>query len=201
MDPAERTPAKRFSNAELQVYRNVTLPDFIPQPLRLLFVGINPGLLTAAVQAHFARRGNRFYPALHRAGITDHIIDASSGLVPEDARQLHDLGIGITSIVPEATARAEELTVTQLREGGADLRRRVGPMRPAVIAFLGITAFRTAFEAPRAQVGRQPESWNGAQVWVVPNPSGLNAHASLADLAAAYREVAQAAGIELRPPS
>jgi TDG/mug DNA glycosylase family protein len=192
-------PAKRFSNADLQAFRNATLPDFLPQPLRLLVVGINPGLHTAAVQAHFARRGNRFYPALYRAGITDHIIDASSGLTPENALLLRDQGIGITSIVPQATARADELTATQLREGGQDLRRRAAPLKPTVIAFLGITAFRIAFDVPHAKVGRQSENWNGAQVWVVPNPSGLNAHASLADLAAAYREVAQAAGIELYP--
>jgi TDG/mug DNA glycosylase family protein len=188
-------PALRFSQAELQAYRGGTLPDLVPHPLRLLLVGINPGLLTIAVQAHFARRGNRFYPALFSAGITDRLIDASSGLAPEDQRHLDDRGVGITSIVPGATARASELTATQLRDGGVALRARVESWHPAVIAFLGISAYRVAFDEPKARVGRQPGDWGGAEVWVVPNPSGLNAHASLADLAAAYREVAVAAGI------
>lgn len=196
---ASGLPVRRFTRAELQEFRGGTLPDLIPDPLRLLIVGINPGLLTVAVQAHFARRGNRFYPALFRAGITDHVIDASGGLAPADARQLAERGIGITSIVREATARADELTPAQLRAGGRALRQRAAPLRPAVIAFLGITAFRIAFDQPRAVVGRQAERWDGAEVWVVPNPSGLNAHSSLADLAAAYRKVALAAGIELLP--
>lgn len=192
-------PTLRFSQAELQAFRGGTLPDLIPHPLRLLIVGINPGLLTIAVQAHFARRGNRFYPALFAAGITDRLIDASSGLSPDDQRHLGDRGVGITSIVPGATARASELTTTQLRDGGVALRARVEPWHPAVIAFLGISAYRVAFDEPSARVGKQPQQWAAAQVWVVPNPSGLNAHASLADLAAAYREVAVAAGIPVYP--
>ena len=187
----------RFSQAELQSFRGGTLPDLLASPLRLLFVGINPGLLTIAVQAHFARRGNRFYPALYRAGITDHIIDASSGLQQTDARELNDRGIGITSIVPLATARASELTPAQLRDGAVALRDRVTPWTPTVIAFLGISAYRIAFDQPKAQVGRQSETWGPSQIWVVPNPSGLNAHSSLDDLATAYREVAVAA--EIRP--
>lgn len=189
----------RFSQAELQAFTGKTLPDLIPRPTRLLIVGINPGLLTVAVQAHFARRGNRFYPALFRAGITDHVIDASSGFDPADVRQLEDRGIGITCIVPGATARAAELAPAQLREGGAALRERVADIRPSVVAFLGISAYRIAFDEPKALVGRQPLDWGSSQVWVVPNPSGLNAHASLADLAAAYREVAVAAGIDPYP--
>lgn len=184
-----------FTRAELLTFTGRTLPDLIPSPTRLLIVGINPGLLTVAVQAHFARRGNRFYKALHLAGITDHVIDASGGFRPEDVAQLEKLGIGITCIVPGATARADELTPEQLREGGAALRRRVEPLRPNVVAMLGVTAYRVAFGEPRATVGRQPDDWGSSQVWVVPNPSGLNAHSSLADLAAAYREVAVAAGI------
>jgi len=184
-----------FTRAELLTFTGRTLPDLIPSPTRLLIVGINPGLLTVAVQAHFARRGNRFYKALHLAGITDHVIDASGGFRPEDVAQLEELGIGITCIVPGATARADELTPEQLREGGAALRRRVEALRPNVVAMLGVTAYRVAFGEPRATVGRQPDDWGSSQVWVVPNPSGLNAHSSLADLAAAYREVAVAAGI------
>jgi len=188
-----------FSQAQLQAFRGGTLPDQIPRHLRLLFVGINPGLLTIAVQAHFARRGNRFYPALFRAGITDHLIDASTGLAPADAQQLDERGIGITSIVPLATARADELTPQQLRDGGVALRSHVELWRPAVVAFLGITAYRIAFDAPAARVGRQRDDWGPSQIWVVPNPSGLNAHASLTDLASAYRETAVAAGIEPFP--
>ncbi|WP_431278506.1 mismatch-specific DNA-glycosylase [Leifsonia poae] len=186
----------RFSQAELQAFTGKTLPDLIPNPTRLLIVGINPGLLTVAVQAHFARRGNRFYPALFRAGITDHVIDAAEGFDPADVEQLERRGIGITCIVPGATARAAELTPAQLREGAAALRERVQDVRPAVVALLGVSAYRVAFDEPKAQVGRQPHDWGASQVWVVPNPSGLNAHASVADLAAAYREVAIAAGIE-----
>lgn len=190
----------RFTRTELQTFTGRTLPDLIPHPTRLLIVGINPGLLTVAVEAHFARRGNRFYPALFRAGITDHVIDASNGFDPADVRQLEDRGIGITCIVPGATARAAELSADELRAGGVALRDRVAQVRPAVVAFLGISAYRIAFDQPKARVGRQPDDWGGSQVWVVPNPSGLNAHASLADLAAAYREVAVAAGIEPYPP-
>jgi len=188
-----------FSRAELASFTGKTLPDLLPARLRLLIVGINPGLLTVAVQAHFARRGNRFYKALFLAGVTDHVIDASSGFDPADVQQLDDRGIGITCIVPEATARAAELAPSRLREGGADLRQRVEALAPSVVAFLGISAYRVAYDRPDATVGRQPEDWGPTQVWVVPNPSGLNAHSSLADLAAAYREVAIAAGIDVHP--
>lgn len=188
-----------YTRAELAAFTGRTLPDLIPDPTRLLIVGINPGLLTVAVQAHFARRGNRFYKALYRGGITDHVIDASAGFDPADVQQLRDLGIGITCIVPEATARAAELAPERLREGGADLRRRVERIAPRVVAVLGISAYRIAYDDPGAVAGRQPHDWGGAQMWVVPNPSGLNAHSSLDDLAAAYREVAVAAGVQVRP--
>lgn len=185
--------------AELLTYRGATLPDLVGPRTRLLFVGINPGLLTVAVQAHFAKRGNRFYPALYRAGITDRVIDAADGFRPEDRAYLLERGLGITSIVPSATARADELTRDQLIAGGRSLRERVGRIRPAVVAVLGITAYRVAFDRPDARVGRQHETWDGAQVWVAPNPSGLNAHESLASLAEAYRAIAFAAGLELYP--
>jgi TDG/mug DNA glycosylase family protein len=190
-----------FSNAELRAFTGQTLPDLTPDPTRLLIVGINPGLLSVAVQAHFARRGNRFYPALYRAGIIDHVIDASAGFDPDDLAQLEDRGIGITCIVEGATGRAAELTRDELRTAGAAFRGRIAGIRPRVVAFLGISAYRVAFGAPHAVVGRQPQDWDGAEVWVVPNPSGLNAHASLADLATAYREVAVRAGIEPYPPT
>jgi len=188
-----------YTREELIGFTGRTLPDLLPDPTRLLIVGINPGLLTVAVQAHFARRGNRFYKALHLAGVTDHVIDASEGFDPADVRQLENRGVGITCIVPEATARAAELSPSQLREGGIALRERVAAIRPRVVAVLGISAYRVAFDEPGARVGRQPEDWGESQVWVVPNPSGLNAHASLTDLADAYREVAVAAGIDVSP--
>lgn len=186
-----------LSRAQLEAFRGGTLPDLIGATTRLLFVGINPGLLSVAVQAHFARRGNRFYPALFGAGITDRLIDASSGFVPGDREYLIDRGIGLTTVVRGGTARADELSAAELRAGAKSLARTVERVRPAVVALLGITAYRTAFAMPKAVVGRQPGQLAGAQLWVVPNPSGLNAHSSLADLAAAYREVAIAAGLDV----
>jgi TDG/mug DNA glycosylase family protein len=185
----------RFSRAELESFRGRTLPDLIGPETRLLFVGINPGLRTVAVQAHFGRRGNRFYPALHRAGILDQTIDAADGFRPEDRELLVRRGIGITSLVAGATARADQLTPEQLVAGAQKLARLVRRTRPAVVAILGTTAYRVAFGQPKAKVGRQPGDLAGAQLWVVPNPSGLNAHASVSDLAEAYREVAVAAGV------
>jgi TDG/mug DNA glycosylase family protein len=187
----------RFTRSELESFRGGTLPDLLGPNVRLLFVGINPGLLTVAVQSHFGRRGNRFYPALARAGIIDHVIDAADGFEPDDVAHLHERGIGITNLVPVATARADELDTAALVAGGAALSRRVADIKPAVVAILGISAYRLAFDQRRAVVGRQPADLAGAQLWVVPNPSGLNAHATVASLADAYREVAVAAGIEV----
>jgi len=184
-----------FSREELERFRGAAVPDLVGDKTRLLFVGINPGLWTAAVQAHFARRGNRFYPALYAAGIVDRIIDASSGYRDTDRAQLVERGIGITNLVPRATARADELSAVELAGGGRDLLTRVERIGPRVVAILGITAYRTAFARPTAKAGRQPEDLGAAQLWVVPNPSGLNAHSSLADLATAYRAAAVAAGI------
>lgn len=188
-----------FTRAELESYRGATLPDLLGPRTRLLVVGINPGLWTVAVQAHFGRRGNRFYPALYRAGITRRVIDASSGFIDDDVNELLDRGVGITNLVARATARADELVPAELLDGAVRLVRRVERIRPTVVAVLGVTAYRTAFAHPKAGTGRQPEDIGGSQLWVVPNPSGLNAHASLADLAAAYREVAIAAGIAVYP--
>ncbi len=190
------TPA-RFTRAELERFRGATVDDVLADPLRLLFVGINPGLWTAAVNAHFARRGNRFWPALYLAGITPRQVDASSGLTAGDRRMLLDAGLGITNIVPVATARADELSPAELRAGVPALRALVERARPRVVAVLGITAYRRAFDAGRALPGRQPADWAGAQLWVLPNPSGLNAHAGLAALAQAYREAGAAAGVPL----
>lgn len=185
----------RFTRSELDSFRGNTLPDLIGDQTRLLFVGFNPGLRSVAVQAHFGGGSNRFYPALFRAGIVDRRIDASSGFRPEDRAHLLERGIGITSLVPGATARADELTAAELIAGAAALAARVERIAPAVVAVLGVTAYRTAFARPGARLGPQPDRHGGAPVWVVPNPSGLNRHASLDDLAAAYREAAIAAGI------
>jgi len=192
-----RHPASvSFTRAELNSFTGATLPDLIAEGVRLLFVGINPGLRSVAVQGHFAPRGNRFYPALLRAGITDHLIDASAGLAPAD-RDLLRRGVGITSLVARATASAGDLGRAELAEGARALTEKISRFRPRVVAILGVTAYRAAFGAPRAGLGRQPEDLHGAQLWVVPNPSGRNAHAPLDTLAAAYREVARAADISL----
>lgn len=190
----------RFTPDQLAGFRGARVPDLLGPDVRLLFVGINPGLWTAAVQAHFARRGNRFYPALYRAGITDRCIDASGGYRPEDLAHLHERGVGITNLVPVASARADELSRAELLAGGRALVRRVRRIRPAVVAVLGISAYRLAFGRPKATTGRQPEDLAGVPLWVAPNPSGLNAHAQVADLAMAYQEIAVAAGVALFPP-
>lgn len=186
-----------FTRDKLDAFRGATLPDLIGPGIRLLLVGINPGLQTVAVQAHFGRRGNRFYPALFQAGIVDRVIDASAGFDPDDRAQLIARGVGITSLVPTATRRADELRVDELRAGAARLTGTVERTKPAAVAMLGITAYRVAFDRPKAVIGLQPEPIVAAQLWVVPNPSGLNAHSSLADLSSAYREVAVAAGIRV----
>jgi TDG/mug DNA glycosylase family protein len=186
-----------FTRAELKSFTGATLPDLIAEGVRLLFAGVNPGLRSVAVQGHFAPRGNRFYPALLRAGITDHLIDASAGLTARDRDYLLARGVGITSLVARATASADELGPAELTGGAKALAATVRRFRPRVVAILGITAYRTALAAPQAKPGRQPQDLHGAQLWVVPNPSGRNAHAPLDTLAAAYREVALAAGIDV----
>lgn len=188
-----------FSRAELLAFRGGSIPDLVGPQTRLLLVGINPGLATVAMQAHFSRRGNRFYPALYRAGIIDHVIDAADGFMPGDREHLLERGVGITGLVAFATARADELSTAQLQEGAVALEARVRDIRPAVVAVLGITAYRVAFRRPDAMVGEQPERIAGARLWVVPNPSGLNAHETIASLATAYREAAVAAGIDVYP--
>lgn len=166
--------------------------------MRLLVVGINPGLWTAAVNAPFARPGNRFWPSLHRAGLTDHPVDVSRGLSAEDEAQLLDRGIGLTNLVGRATVRADELTRQELRAAGERLTERVARLRPRVVAIAGITAFRTAFARPRAVLGPQDTSdipgWPGdVALWVVPQPSGLNAHETIDTLADKWRAVWDAA--------
>nr|WP_245604503.1 mismatch-specific DNA-glycosylase [Nocardioides aequoreus] len=187
-----------FTRAELAAYEGAEVPDLLPDPaapLRLLFVGINPGLWTAAVQTHFAHPGNRFYPALLGAGIITTPVDAAAGMSDDDRARFTAAGLGITNLVRRATARASELTAAELREGGQRLVALVEARRPAVVAVAGITAYRQAFGLPKAQPGRQPEPLAGAELWVVPNPSGLNAHETAASLATAYAAPALAAGL------
>jgi TDG/mug DNA glycosylase family protein len=184
-----------FTRAELESYRDAVVPDLIGPDCKLLFVGINPGLWTAATGAHFARRGNRFYPALWRAGIVDRLIDASAGMSDEDRDLLLDRGIGITNVVPRASARADELTTAELIEGGRTLIETVTRVHPKVMAVAGITAYRTAFEDRKATAGRQDRTIGDTAVWVVPNPSGLNAHHTVDTLADAYRAAAIEAGV------
>lgn len=196
--------AGRPTRAELEAARGRTVPDLLPDDLRLLFVGINPGLWTAAVGAHFARPGNRFYPALHLAGITARRVDATCGYDPDDLAELHDRGVGITNLCPRATARADELAAAELRAGADRLVALVEAHHPRVVAVLGITAYRQAFGRPAAVAGPQPPLWQVDTVLLVlPNPSGLNAHARLQDLAAAYGAAARAAGVatSCSPPS
>jgi TDG/mug DNA glycosylase family protein len=195
-----------FTRAELEAFRDHEVDDLVGPDLKLLFVGINPGLWTAAVRTHFAHPGNRFYPALAQAGITGYEIDRVAGMSDADRAHMVGRGIGITNLVRRATVRADELSREELREGGERLRRFVAEHRPAVVAIAGITAYRDAFGERGAVAGRQPEAlesadlWSGAALWVVPNPSGLNAHETVATLAAAYAAPATEAGVvaELR---
>ena len=171
------------------------LPDLLGPNVRLLFVGVNPGLTAVATRAPFAGRGNRFYRALHLAGIIDHAIEPSGGLDRADREHLLAIGIGITSLVARPTASAVELRTAELVAGAASLSRLVARVKPRVVAILGITAYRVAFGRRDARVGLQPSDLGGAQLWVVPNPSGRNAHSSVTSLATAYREAAVAAGL------
>jgi TDG/mug DNA glycosylase family protein len=172
--PSRPTPA------DLQAARHLTIPDVAAPGLRVLFSGINPGLYSAATGQHFARPGNRFWPALHQAGFTER------QLRPDEQDQLITLGLGITNVVARATARADELTSDELRDGGGALAAKVAQLRPRWLAVVGVTAYRTAFSRPGTSVGPQEETISGTRLWVLPNPSGLNAHWSAAALAAEF---------------
>lgn len=192
---------ERPKRADLPRWYGATVADLLPDgPLRLLFVGINPGLWTAAVATHFASPGNRFYPALYLAGITSTELSFVTGMSPQDRAELTDRGIGISNVVAVATARADELSAQDYLDGGARLVARVERLRPAVVAVAGITAYRAAFGRRRAMAGEQDDPPGPGRWFVVPNPSGLNAHASVASLARDYRVAAEAAGLTLDPP-
>ena len=159
------------------------LPDVVAPDLDVLFCGINPSLLSAERGHHFARPGNRFWPAIHLAGFTPR------RFAPDEDRELLRLGLGITNVADRPTRTAAELTPEELRAGAAALADLVAEFRPRVLAVLGVTAWRVAFERPRAVLGPQPERIGGVTTWVAPNPSGLNAHVQLPDLAAFYRQL------------
>ena len=159
------------------------LRDVLAAGLDVLFVGINPSLMSAARGHHFARPGNRFWPALHLAGLTPR------RMTPEEDAELPRYGLGVTNLVDRPTRTAAELSPEELRAGAAALAELVATWRPRVVAVLGITAWRVAFASPKAVLGRQPERVGGAETWVAPNPSGLNAHHQLPDLARSYAEL------------
>lgn len=159
------------------------VPDVIREGLQVLFCGINPGLYTAAVGHHFARPGNRFWPALHAAGFTDRILS------PFEERELLQDGYGITNLVARATASAAELSARELASGRRRLEAKVRRCRPQCVAVLGIAAYRVGFGRPQARTGLQRETIGDTALWVLPNPSGLNAHYQPRDLARMFREV------------
>ncbi|MDQ3954145.1 MAG: G/U mismatch-specific DNA glycosylase [Actinomycetota bacterium] len=186
-------PTKR----DLEAARDKRVNDVIAPGLQVLFCGINPGLYSGAVGHHFARPGNRFWPALHASGFTPELLG------PFRERELLSFGLGITNLVNRTTARADELTDDELRSGGARLRRKVRRNRPTFVAVLGLSAYRIAFGRPGGGVGLQEEAMGDTRVWLLPNPSGLNAHYQLPDLAAAFAALRRAAApaASPRPPS
>ncbi|MEU2713117.1 G/U mismatch-specific DNA glycosylase [Streptomyces sp. NPDC007205] len=165
------------------------MPDVVADGLRVLFCGINPGLMTAATGHHFARPGNRFWPVLHLSGFTPRLLE------PAEQRELLSYGLGITNVVARATARADELTAEEYVEGGRLLTEKVTRLKPRWLAVVGVTAYRAAFGDRTAQVGPQERTIGDSRVWVLPNPSGLNAHwttATMAEEFARLRDAAQA---------
>ncbi|GAA4559648.1 G/U mismatch-specific DNA glycosylase [Planotetraspora kaengkrachanensis] len=176
------------TKAELEAARDATIPDVIGPGLDVLFCGINPGLYSAATGFHFARPGNRFWPALHLSGLVPRL------LAPHEQGLLPSYGLGITNLAPRATARAEELTPGEIREGGARLADLVRSSGPRVLAVCGVSAYRVAFGRPKAAIGPQDDVIGGAAVWVLPNPSGLNAHWRLEAIAAEMARLRPAPG-------
>lgn len=171
---------------DLAAARDHTIPDVLPGPgarFSVLFCGINPSLYSAATGWHFARPGNRFWPALHLSGFTER------RLAPSEQHLLPGYGLGITNLVARATAQAAELSEAELAAGGERLVELVGERAPAVIAVAGVSAYRKAFARPRAIIGPQPQLFAGARLWILPNPSGLNAHWTTPRLVEAFREL------------
>lgn len=177
----------RPTTQQLAEARHKTVPDIIAPDLKVLFVGINPGLYSAAIGHHFGRPGNRFWPALHLGGFTER------QLSPFEERELLRGAYGITNIVDRASATADELTPKELVAGGRRLEAKVMRYRPRLVAVLGITAYRAAFERKHAVLGEQPEKIGDSGLWVLPNPSGLNAHFDLAALGRLFATLREAA--------
>nr|WP_312886993.1 G/U mismatch-specific DNA glycosylase [Actinocrinis puniceicyclus] len=183
--PIPDGPARRVrpTAQQLAAAQHETIPDVLATDLRVLFCGINPGLWSAAIGKHFARPGNRFWPALHASGFTPRLLG------PYEQEELPRYGLGLTNVVSRASARADELAPEEFREGGRILAAKVAEYRPRWVAILGIGAYRTAFDRKQARVGPQPEPLSGSRVWVLPNPSGLNALWTTPRLADAFREL------------
>jgi double-stranded uracil-DNA glycosylase len=174
------------TRADLLAAKDKTVPNIIAPGLRVLFCGINPGLYSGATGHHFARPGNRFWPTLHQAGFTPRLLH------PSEERELLDLGVGITNLVSRATATADELAPEELLAGRKRLEAKVKRYWPRAVAVLGIGAYRMAFQEPRAVLGLQSKSLANAALWVLPNPSGLNAHYQLADLVEQFKILLEA---------
>jgi TDG/mug DNA glycosylase family protein len=177
------TSVRRPTKSELKAAAGRTLPDVIAPGLDVLFCGINPGLYSGATGHHFARPGNRFWPTLHGAGFTDRQLD------PSEEQLLLDAGCGITNLVPRTTAAAADLTKAELVDAHHELERKVQHYAPRWLAVLGIGAYRTAFGRRDAHIGEQPEQLGSTTLWVLPNPSGLNANYQLPDLIRLFTEL------------
>lgn len=175
--------SRKPTPAEIRAAAGKTVRDVIAPGLEVLFCGINPGLYSAAVQHHFARPGNHFWPALHQGGFTDRLLS------PFEERELVQFGCGITNIARRATAGAEELSKAELTRGALRLERKVLQYRPRFVAILGVSAYCSAFHRPRARLGRQQERVGNSTLWILPNPSGLNAHYPLNDLTRLFRQL------------
>lgn len=190
-DPGERIQVQHRASAsawkptkqQLAAARGKRIRDVIGEDLTVLFVGINPSLYSAAVGHHFARPGNRFWPALHRGGFTPR------QLSPFEDQSLLDYRLGLTNLVARATARADELGEKELQRGAARLRSKLRRWQPTCVAFVGISAYRTALNEKQARVGQQATDLCGCSVWVLPNPSGLNAHYQLDDFGKLFTEL------------
>jgi TDG/mug DNA glycosylase family protein len=177
------------SQEDLAAAVGLGIPDVVVPGLRVLFCGINPGLVSGALGQHFARPGNRFWKVLHAAGFSDRVLS------PSEQWQLLDLSIGITNLVGTASRAANDLTAAQLREGAVSLERKVAELHPAYVAMLGMQAYRTAFRRPGASVGLQGETLAGARVWLLPNPSGLQARYGFQEMVDMWDDLRRAAGL------
>lgn len=186
--PLAKTAPWKPTKEQIAAADGTHVPDIIATGLKVLFCGINPGLYSGAVGHHFARPGNRFWPALHQAGFSPRLLS------PFDERQLLERDYGITNLVARATGSAAELAAQELIAGAKTLERKVRRYQPAWVAFLGISAYRIALGRKEAHIGRQGEKLADAGIWVLPNPSGLNAHYQIAGLKKVFGELRRVAG-------